>query len=500
MTQTSDSKKKSRRAVPMRAKIFIYFAAFSLFTILILWIFQTVLLDDIYSAIKIRTLRASTDAIARLYDGKSDAAINDTAQKKNICVSVYTVTDSTARLVSEAHVDTNCILHNIASSSNTILNLMYDGAKQTDCYIRKFAIEPGKGVVIPNDSIASGEMTSVICAKIAQTENGTYFILLNTEMIPVNATVETLRAQLVIITIILIAVAAVLAFVLSSRASKPVVAMSREAVKLAAGNYDVYFPDDTSFYETNELGTTLNYAASELSQLDRMQKELIANISHDLRTPLTMISGYTEVMRDIPGENTPENMQVIIDETKRLSSLVNDMLELSRLTGGQGKLTLTTFDITDMISSILKRYSRLKERDGYTINFEYDRHAIVSADETKITQVIYNLVNNAINYTGDDKLVTVRQSVNDDKVRIEVIDTGDGIPEEKLPMIWERYYRAGDFHKRPVIGTGLGLAIVKNCLVMHEARFGVSSTVGKGSTFWFELDELKPDTEEKAKR
>lgn len=222
-----------------------------------------------------------------------------------------------------------------------------------------------------------------------------------------------------------------------------------------------------------------------------MQKELIGNISHDLRTPLTMIAGYSEVMRDIPGEMNAENMQIIIDETNRLSSLVNDMLDLSRLTGGKRELKKTLFSLTECVRETVARYSHLKGAQGYVIEFHADREVFVSADETLILQVIYNLVSNAVNYTGDDRKVDIYQSIDNGVCRITVCDTGEGIAPEKLPLIWDRYYRTGDFHKRAVVGTGLGLSIVKNALILHGAQFGVSSTVGKGSAFWFELPEAE---------
>ena len=222
-----------------------------------------------------------------------------------------------------------------------------------------------------------------------------------------------------------------------------------------------------------------------------MQKELIANVSHDLRTPLTLISGYSEVMRDIPGEMTAENMQIIIDETARLNSLVSDLLDVSRFMQGGGKLEISTFSLTETVREAMGRYARLIERDGYVIDFESDGEVLVRADKGRILQVIYNLVNNAVNYTGEDKRVVIRQTVKYGRCMIEVIDSGDGIPEDELPMIWDRYYKQASFHKRAVLGTGLGLSIVKNILVSHKARFGVRSRAGEGSTFWFELKAEK---------
>lgn len=200
-----------------------------------------------------------------------------------------------------------------------------------------------------------------------------------------------------------------------------------------------------------------------------------------------MITGYAEVMRDLPGENTPENVQIVIDEAKRLTNLVNDLLDISKLQSGVTNLELKEYDLTESIKSVIDRYSKLVEQNGYTIEFDYDENVKCIADEFKIYQVIYNLVNNAINYSGEAKYVKVRQIVSGSIVRIEVIDKGEGIEEDKLKNVWERYYKIDKKHKRAVMGTGLGLSIVKNILKLHNANYGVESKVSKGSTFWFEL-------------
>ncbi len=288
------------------------------------------------------------------------------------------------------------------------------------------------------------------------------------------------------ISIVLVVLAVVLSLILSNHMSKPIREMSGEAAKLALGDYNVNF-DGGNCTETVNLSAALNKAAYELSRLDKMQKDLIANVSHDLRTPLTMIAGYTEAMRDLPGEATPENMQIVIDETNRLTTLVNDMLEVSRYQNGTQKLNVTHFNLTNVIRTTIERYAKLREKDGYTIKFESDRDIFVNADEQRILQVIYNLIGNAVNYAGEDKTVIIRQTVENGEALLEVIDHGIGIPEDQLPMVWERYYKVNDFHKRANIGTGLGLSIVKNILLLHGAQFGVKSKVGEGSNFWFKL-------------
>ena len=255
---------------------------------------------------------------------------------------------------------------------------------------------------------------------------------------------------------------------------------------MAKGNFDVKF-EGNDYREIYELSETLNNTAKELGRADEMKHDLIANVSHDLRTPLTMITAYSEIMRDIPGENTPENVQVVIDEANRLTTLVNDLLNLSKIQAGVASLETKDYDLTESINGVVERNAKLLEPYGYKVAFEYDRHVYVNADEFKIYQVIYNLLGNAVNYTGEDKRVTISQKVIDDKVRIEVIDTGEGIEPDKLSYVWDRYYKVDKTHKRAVIGTGLGLSIVKNILELHNAKYGVNSQVGKGSTFWFEM-------------
>ena len=156
-------------------------------------------------------------------------------------------------------------------------------------------------------------------------------------------------------------------------------------------------------------------------------------------------------------------------------------------------MKLSEFNLTDRIQEVLERYNKLKEQDGYRIDFEYQEEVYVCADEFKIFQVIYNLINNAVNYTGSDKRVLVRQLVKEQIVRIEVIDSGEGISEENLPYVWDRYYKVDKTHKRAVMGTGLGLSIVKNILELHHAHYGVESIPSAGSKFWFELTVIEKE-------
>ena len=200
-------------------------------------------------------------------------------------------------------------------------------------------------------------------------------------------------------------------------------------------------------------------------------------------------------MRDLPDENTPENMQVIIDETDRLSELVNDMLDLSRLRARTQEPELEVLDLTETVRSVMLRYEKLTHHDGYTITFEANENACICADRTMVLQVVYNLINNAINYAGEDRRVEVTQTIADGHVRIGVRDYGEGIEPDQLPLIWDRYYKVDRVHRRARIGTGLGLSIAKGVLELHGADYGVNSTPGQGSEFWFSFAVTADETD-----
>lgn len=476
----------------MRTRLIAAFLVFTFVAIGILWGMQTFLMDDLYEMVKYRELSTCCAKLEKvLRDANTDKELLETeafelSQQYNLCLSVYQIHQGTGSMVTEQHARMFCLLPMLTSPN--LLQMLYREVSDSEAHL--YHEEVSMDSLLGNDNNAEDDdpdhTRSILHVQLADVGQVQYLILLTTELMPLNATVSTLKLQLLVLSVLLAILAVAMSAFLSARFTAPLTKMSAEAGKLSMGNYNVNF-DGGNCTETEQLSVALNRAAYELSQLDKMQKDLIANISHDLRTPLTMISGYSEVIRDLPGEATPENMQIIIDEVARLTSLVNDMLEVSRYQNGTQILHPTRFNFTECLRQTIDRYAKLREREGYQIVLEADRDVWVEADETRILQVLYNLINNAVNYTGDDKTVVVRQTLEGDEVVLSVIDTGCGIPKDQLPLVWERYYKVHDFHKRQSMGTGLGLSIVKNILVLHGARFGVESTVGQGSRFWFAL-------------
>ena len=215
----------------------------------------------------------------------------------------------------------------------------------------------------------------------------------------------------------------------------------------------------------------------------------MANVSHDLKTPLTMIKAYAEMVRDITYNNKEkreENLNTIIAETDRLALLVNDILDLSAVQSENTTLKIEKIDLIQLINQVIERFKILSEQENYQFLFTHPDEAIIKADKKRIYQVIYNLINNAINYTGNDKKVYINIINEKHKYRIEIKDTGKGIKQEDLKHIWDKYYHSEKKHKRNSYGTGLGLSIVKSILQMHSYKYGVTSS-NEGSNFYFEI-------------
>lgn len=328
--------------------------------------------------------------------------------------------------------------------------------------------------------------TKAIMAGI-QVSNGYVFIYSPLE--DIDGASIVLKGQLIYITIIVIVLACFISYFLSIKITRPITEITKKAKELGEGNYDIKFAS-SDVLEIDELANTLNHVSSDLSRIDELRRDLMANVSHDLKTPLTMIRAYAEMVRDISYKNKEKmdkDLNVIIEETERLNILVNDILDLSKMQAGVDELNVEKFDLVQVIKEVLNRYEILKTTEDYNFILELPDKAMVKADKQKIMQVIYNLVNNAINYTGEDKKVIVRLVSSKKEYIVEVQDTGKGIKKDEIPYIWDKYYKKDKKHQRNVVSTGIGLSIVREILVKHKFDYGVKSTLKKGSTFYFKI-------------
>lgn len=350
-------------------------------------------------------------------------------------------------------------------------------------------------------STGQNQSYAVYGAKIRGTQYGDVCMYVSTPLRLSSTMRTTQRWQALLSWLLCLVLSIILSWIISDRIARPVRDFSLAARRLAKGDYDVKF-ESNGLVEIQDLAETLNYATEEMGKTEQLRRDLLANVSHDLRTPLTMVKAYAEMIRDISGGDEKKRLshsQTIIDEADRLTSLVDDIQNLSKLQARTEPLKKDDVDLASLAGIVLERFDIYSSKEGYVFIKEIDENCPpVVADAAKIEQVLYNLIGNAVNYTGDDKTVTVYVKNREKEVYFGVRDTGKGIAEEEIDSVWERYYRASQ-SKRKSVGTGLGLSIVKNILVLHGAEYGVSSTIGEGSLFWFTLPKKGAETAKEIK-
>ena len=452
----------------LNIKIWKYLSIFSIIILLFLLIFQILFLNKFYEIQKTKDIKEVAEKLKSSKTEKDlSKVINQNAYDKNICVEI---TDKEETLYSSKYLSHGCLMGN-EENINYKSDFIYNNYQKMTYKI-----------INPNNK----NKTIVYGMKL----DDNLYAFVNTSIQPLDHTINILKKQLIYVTIIVLALSFIIAYFISKKISKPIVNITSGANRLAKKDFNVVFSNDQDIKEIDDLADSLNYARDELEKTDELRRDLMANVSHDLKTPLTMIKAYAEMARDLNKENVEkrtQNMNVIIEEVDRLTYLVNDILDLSKIQSDIEDLNYTEFDINELIINILKRYEILKETENYHFIYNNKEQFVVTADKKKIEQVIYNLLNNAINYTGDDKKVIIKLEKITDAIRIEISDTGKGIKKEDIPYIWDRYYKNKKKHKRNLVGTGLGLSIVKEILEKHKYKYGVTSTENKGTTFYFEI-------------
>ena len=461
--------------IPLKFTVWICFMGFTILVFMLLWLFQILFLEKFYSQSKIHDVDAAATQIINSFNNDTSAEFSEKLTKiasaNDLCIEV---TDRYGRSLYSKEYSVGCIIHGPENG--------------TYYYLTRIEQNSAQPIWLKVKNPRNNCSTVLYGSVLGSYDNPQGYLLINTALVPVGSTVSIIKRQLMIITILLVILAFFMSLFMAKRIAQPIDNITEASEKLAKGDFNTKF-DGRGYLEVKKLAETLSYAEKELSRVDTMQRDLIANVSHDLRTPLTMLKAYAEMIRDLSGDNPVkrnEHLEIIINETDRLSLMVNDILDLSKLESGKQKISPSEFRIGEKLSEIIGRFKGISEKMGYSIHFTPDEEKIVCCDSVKIEQVIYNLINNAVNYTGEDKQVFVRQINRPDGIVIEVQDTGDGIEEEKIKLIFDKYYRSEN-HKREVVGTGLGLSIVKAVLKLHNYDYGVRSKLGEGSVFWFKI-------------
>lgn len=295
-----------------------------------------------------------------------------------------------------------------------------------------------------------------------------------------------------ITTCVIVMVAGLLAcYVLSERISTPIRNMSKAAKSFASGNFSARVPIRGSD-EIAELATAFNNMASSLEELEQMRDSFISNVAHDLRTPMTSISGFIDGILDgvIPPEKYTYYLQIVGTEVKRLSRLVATLLDITRIQAGERKFTMAPFDVCETARQILISFEKKIDEKGLQVEFECSKdnmNAVGDADA--IHQVLYNLIDNAVKFSFQKGVLRVRvlYPAKEKKIAVSVYNEGQGLSEKEISHVFDRFYKADKSRGLDKSGVGLGMYIAKTILVSHGETITVKSEEGKWCEFRFTL-------------
>ena len=430
---------------------------------------QTTFLDGTYKNNKIAYLK---DTAAQIDEGIQNddilSVLEDISFSNEVCVRV--ITDAVGFTTYQDA--SSCALGKLSSKQlNKIATTTFDNG--------------GEALF---DSNSSNIKNAYIYSKLSKVNDENVLIMLSTSIVPLQSTIDTMYDQFNIIIIVVVIATILLALCLSSLIVKPIKKIEMEATNLPSGKYD-HKLIKTDAREIENLNNTLARANEEIIKADVARKELIGNVSHDLRTPLTMIVGYGEMIRDFPEENNAENINVIINEAKRLSTLVDDLLDLSKVESGKIEFHNKDIKISDLLGSVYDQFEPYCKANNIELVLSVeDSDVVVNVDDNRLKQVLHNFMSNALNYNDakDTKIIIGEEKV-DGAYRIYVYDNGSGVKEEDKDKIWNRYYKVDKEHKRSHIGSGIGLSLCKDILDKMGYKYGVDSVYKEYSKFYFDI-------------
>ncbi|QXM06848.1 sensor histidine kinase [Crassaminicella indica] len=338
---------------------------------------------------------------------------------------------------------------------------------------------------------------------------GNKILILETSVGAIKESVEIAKDFYVYIGMIALVLGTILAHWFSKRFTKPIVELNRVAKYMAkldfSKKYNVKGKDEIA-----QLGETMNYLSDRLDhtiselnrankklqediererKIDLMRKEFISSVSHELKTPIALIQGYAEGLKENVADEQSKDFycEVIIDEAEKMGKMVKDLLELSKMESGNITIDMETFDIYELVEKVYNKYKPIFEEENiHGILEKCDEDLKVIGESSKIEQVLINFINNGINHIGGERNIKLSIKGDNEKVRISVYNTGEHIPEKELQRIWDSFYKLDKARNREYGGTGLGLSIVRGILKLHNSDFGVLNREN-GVEFWFEL-------------
>ncbi|MFR9214766.1 MAG: sensor histidine kinase [Ruthenibacterium sp.] len=480
------------RSWSMRAKLMGFIVLMVAVLLGLVWFLGVRSLGTFYEVGVRRELTRTLNAFCTVLDkaglpgeaGYDDAALLEGLEENTglLAGKCFEVADASGRLVLHFHAlqTGECLIHPsyfqaFGEKSEPAWNSDYAQA------LRVSVRQKGEVRFILTDQ-TSAQRQMVMGRRLA----GGGSVIVSTDLERIEQARSVISMQLPAIAAVTLCAGILGAFLFSRWFARPITELSGAARRVAKGDYSARVTP-RGHDELAVLAQDFNTMTREVARSSELQRDLIANISHDLRTPLTLIKGYAETVRDLTGadaEKRTAQMDVIIDETDRLSGLVNSVLELSKVSSGTERLSPVRFDLAQLCEEVAERYEDACAKAGCRLTVQADTPCDIMADPEALSRVVHNFLANAMHHVGADGYLALRVLPKGGGARVEVEDHGAGIPKEDLPYIFDKYYRSrADAGKQ---GSGLGLSICKAILVRHGFAFGAQSEVGRGSLFWFE--------------
>lgn len=466
--------KDNKQIKSIKYKTILTFSIFSIFLIAFMWLFQAIYFTVIFEGVKSSELEYISTTISTIY--KSSPNYHD----KLIDLSIQNGVDI-------------IIFNNDGEKNNLVFNSSreYDQriiTDKLDLLHSKFS----EGPVISFTSTNSNKIKILNFGRMEVVDGQNYYFYTSAPIEPVKTTMLNFRYLLLFISIGVFSAVLIGSYTLSSQLSMPIVRMANKAKQLTKTNIDVQF-NSNEYKEVQQLSDTLNYAIGELKKTDNLRKDMFANVSHELKTPLTMIKSYTELIRDISGDDKEKrtaHLEVVLSEAERLEFLINDMMDYSKLESGLMTYDKSEFNLSETLFRLKNYYSEKYKDFKFTLSMP--KNVYIFADPKRIEQVLINLLNNAINYSSHKKIVNIRLKQINNTYKLEIVDHGIGISKDSIGHIFERHFRS-TVAKRTTVGSGIGLSIVKSILDAHKFKIDVISTEGKGSNFFITIPSSTGD-------
>ena len=478
------------RPKSFRIKLWIYFVLFTALIFSLLWLLQTVFLQSFYNDMLINNTKQAAASISESFNDDDFSNIIDELSLSNSILVYITDTDGSILYSSDQFKGLTGRSHPMPT----------DKTEETEVGFGKHSQRGGKG----HEYRSLPDGYSDFLSSLEASDSGTYesttdgmyvygaylgtgddkkVLYISTTLDAVGPAVDIIRMQLIWGTVISVIIASVLAWFIARGFAMPVAKLTNKAEHIGSDD----FPEDFRkgfCSELDELSDVLDETSDKLKKSRNFQRELLANVSHDLRTPDTMIKGYAEMVRDISRtdeEQCNADIEVIVRESDRLCAMVNEILEFSEMQSAEVRPEPEDVDISAVVRRVCSNFNSLYSREGGRIDTQLQENVIVKGDAGRLERAVYNLLDNAVRHNGESKVINVTLTQEGGNAKISITDHGSGIPAQELENIWDRYYTYRSRNKKGV--SGLGLAIVKEIVKMHGGICTAESTVGIGSTF-----------------